>query len=164
MKPCRLSIWIKKKPVLQGKFYYLDGKPTFLFNVDKNKFMEIYQGYGIAEQVLRGFEKAKIRGLQIIAKNTDNHTSYITNRSRLYKKGIKNFFGGHTQWFLPLKNWKVFKDSLEEPYGLPRKTIEEWFKSNKMEDCSPPIDVLERLREEAKRQGWYGFDKVARKV
>lgn len=129
--PTRLKIWINKKPVIQGKFYFRDGKPTFLFNVDKNKWMRNYSGYGIAEQIIEAFQKAKL-SVYIIAKNTDTHINYVTNRSMIFKKGVKAKFGGHTQWFLPLVNWEVFTEPLEEPYGLSAKTCDEWL--------NPPVN------------------------
>jgi len=149
MIAARLQIWINKKPVLQGKFYFREHRPVFLFNVDKNKWMDIYKGYGIAEQILEGFAKSKLH-VQIIAKNTDTHICYTTKRTTIYKKGIKAFYGGHTQWFLPLKNWEVFRDHLSEPFGLPKMTMGDWLVEEdnfrRVEDASMPVSVWEKLK------------------
>ncbi len=150
MIPARLQIWINRKPVLQGKFYVREHKPVFLFNVDKNKWMKIYSAYGIAEQVLEGLAKSKLRFVQIIAKNTDTHICYTATRAKIYAKGIKAFYGGHTQIFLPLRHWEVFRDHLSEPFGLPKMTIGEWLKSgdnfHRVEDASMPFSVLAELK------------------
>ena len=147
---CRIKIFIKGKPVLQGKYYELNGKPTFLFNVDSNKWMRNYAGYGVAEQIFEGFEKLKLHGVQVIAKNTETHINYIAPKSLFYKKGIKDFVGGHDQWFLPLKNWEVFRDSLEEPYGLPSLTVAEWIIRSKEEEQNEGVTKEDYIKNMSK--------------
>lgn len=132
--PARLQIWINRKPVLQGKLYELDGKLTFLFNVDKNKWFRNYGGWSVADQIFSEFPR-----LQIIAKNTDTHINYVATKSKFFKKGIKGFWQGHTQWVLPANNWEVFKGKLNEPFGLPAMTVDEWKKPKEVNHLN--IDV-----------------------
>jgi hypothetical protein len=123
----RLSIWISKKPVLQGKVYQLDGKWVFLVNIDKNKLWYKYNGYSIATQVLEAFKKLKIRPL-ILYKYAERHQVFMATPSKFYKYGIPVNFGGHRQFILALQYWSYFKGELNEPFNLPEVTIDKWVK------------------------------------
>ena len=126
----RLSIFIKDKPVLQGKFYTLNEKPVFLVNIDDNKLFRNYNGYSIAQQIIEGFSKAKLRPL-ILYKHITRNIIYQTTPSTFTKKGVLVDYGGHKQFVLPIKNWKTFKGDLQEPYNLPQMTIDELIKPPK---------------------------------
>jgi hypothetical protein len=156
MKTCRLSIWIKGKPILQGKYYTLNGKPVFLANIDEFKLWTTYNGYSIANQLLEAFSKAKIRPL-ILYHYAKRNLIYKATPSDFTKYGIQIEYGEHRQIILPLKKWHFFHEELAEPYGLPKMTVDEWLKEDKdvVGDVSAPISVMQRLKEEAIKQGWY---------
>ena len=127
-----LKTWIRGKPVTQGKFTYIDDKPTFIANMTKRKWYRNYGGYAIAKQILEGFKKAHVKPV-IIFKRVDLNTHYITNRTRFQKKGILVTDGDHSQFVLPLIQWKAVNGMPEEPRGLYALTIDEWIKRSRDE-------------------------------
>ena len=145
----RLSIFIKGHPVVQGKFYYLNEKPVFLVNIDDNKLWHNYNGYSIANDVLEHFAKAKIRPL-ILYKHIKNGLIYQTVPSKFYKKAIQVNFGDHRQLVLPVKEWKFFKEDLQEPFNLPLMNISTWLNPPKLYpkiDMNQYIDSKMRLKQ-----------------
>lgn len=162
-KSAVLSIWIKGKPIIQGKFCLIGNKPIYIANMTARKLSINGWGYAIAAQVLNAFKAAKIRP-QIIYKRVDLSQHYITNRTRFETKSIARNDGDHQQYWLPLnsRNWKFVNGMPEESYGLPVMTIDKWLKSEAdkkepaiIEDFSIPNDTRSRLRDEAIRKGWY---------
>lgn len=149
LKSARLSIWIAKKPVLQGKFYWLDKRPIFLFNVDKNKLWRNYNGYSIATQLLEVFSELKLR-VTIIYKNIETGEKWSATPSDFYKYGIPVSWGSHRQLVLPIAKWKAFRLNLEEPFNLPKMTIDDWKQTKPQQqqlmDCSMPLNVWEELK------------------
>lgn len=133
MKEAILKTWIRGKPKVQGKFCYVNDKPTFIANMTDRKWYRNFGGYAIAKQILEGFKKAKVKPV-IIFKRVDLNTHYITNRTRFEKKGILVTDGDHSQWVLPLRNWKAVKGMPQEPRGLYALTIDEWIKRSKNEE------------------------------
>jgi hypothetical protein len=73
------------------------------------------------------------------------------------KYGILVDYGSHRQFVLPLNKWRFFHDDLQEPFGLPKLSIDDWIKqsNNTIEDCSAPLSVMQRLKEQAIKDGWY---------
>lgn len=147
MKTARLKIWIKGKPVLQGKYYERDGKPVFLCNIDRNKLWTTYNGYSIANQILEAFSKLKIRPL-ILYKYAERNLVYQATPSDFYRHGIQVDYGHHRQLILPVSKWKFFKEDLKEPFNLPAMTLDEWTKKEekRIEDLSIPFSVLGELK------------------
>lgn len=148
MKQAVLTIWIpNQKFVKQGKYCLIDGKPCFIANMTEAKWFRIYAGYGIAKRIL----DALPRGTKIIYKRVDLGTSYETNKTKFQKKGILVSFGGHSQWVLPLKNWKVIKGMPVEPHQLPVITLDQWLKKTlEVQNVSIHPDVMLRLGKEFK--------------
>lgn len=145
---CRIKIFIKGKPVLQGKYYELNGKPVFLCNVDSHKLWYKYNGYSIANQILESFQKLKLRPL-ILYKNIENGLVFQATPSDFYKHGIPVNFGDHRQLILPVKNWKFFKGNLEEPFNLPALTLDKWMKKPDADvrNFSIQPNIFEQLRQ-----------------
>lgn len=129
----RLSIFIKGCPVIQGKYYTLNGKPVFLVNIDDNKLFYNYNGYSISCQILETFSVAKLRPL-ILYKHLKKNIVYQTTPSVFNKKGILVSYGSHRQSVLPINKWKIFKGDLQEPYNLPSMSVDQWLK--------PPVRTL----------------------
>jgi len=160
MKTCRLQIFVKGKPILQGKFYYLGNKPIFLANVDEQKLWgktgTLPTGFSIANQLLEAFSKAKVRPL-ILYHFTTKNLVYKATPSTFKKYGFMVDYGSHRQTLLPLTKWTFFKEALCEPYGLPKLSVDDWLRANQkvIEDYSAPLSVMMKLKEEAKKQGWY---------
>ena len=122
-KQAVLTIWIPKQGfVRQGKFCLIDNKPCFIANMTARKWWKNYSGYAIAKRIL---EKLP-RGTRIIFKRVDLNTSYETNKTKFQKKGILVSFGFHSQWCLPLKDWKVIKGMPKEPHQLPVISLDKW--------------------------------------
>jgi hypothetical protein len=128
-KEARLYIWIKKKPVLQGKFYYLKGKPVFLVNIDGNKLWTVYNGYSIANQILEALKCTTLRPT-ILYKHVEKNLVYMAKPSWFDKYGIQVGYGGHRQIVLPVSRWSFFKEPLDEPFGLPKMDVNEWKKGD----------------------------------
>jgi hypothetical protein len=135
MKNARLSIWIKNRPVLQGKFYYRDDKPVFLVNIDRKKWWKNYAGYSISAQILEAFSNARLRVL-ILYNLKEEGMVYWTKPTTFKKYGILVKWGGHRQYVLPINRWSLFargEFKLNEPFKLPAMTIDEWLKPEKKE-------------------------------
>lgn len=111
----------------QGKFYYLEGKPIYLADMNPNKWWRNYSGYSISKQIIEAFEKLKLRP-RIIYRLKDKGTLYETTQTKFKKKGILVAYGGHQQYVLPIKEWKAKQASIEEPHGLPEMTVNLWTK------------------------------------
>lgn len=154
MQTTRLSIWIKGKPVTQGKFFYINEKPVFLVNIDANKLWTRFNGYSIANQILEAFSKAKIRPL-ILYKYAERNLVYQATPSSFYKKGIPILAGSHKQMILPVKEWGYFKEPLEEPFHLPVMSVDEWLKSSVLTqvDIKEYSNSRNRLKEIFKSKG-----------
>ena len=123
----RLSIFIKGRPVVQGKYYVLNEKPVFLVNIDEHKLWHNYNGYSIASQILETFSKAKLRPF-ILYKYTTRNIIYQTTPSMFNKKGVLVSYGSHRQIVLPINKWKIFKEDLQEPFNLPQVSVDNWLK------------------------------------
>lgn len=157
LSPAVLRIWIKGKPLVQGKFCYLNGKPVYIANMTSAKLSINGWGYAIAKQILDAFGKAKVKP-RIIYKRADLQQHYITNRHKFQTKGIFRNDGDHQQFWLPLKNWEAHNGLPEEPYKLSVMDVSKWLKSGRqeervIEDVSIPDDVRLRLRDEAVKLG-----------
>lgn len=164
MKSCRLQIFIKGKPKLQGKFYTLNGKYVFLANIDQNKLWTTYNGYSIANQILEAFSKVKIRPV-ILYKYVEKNLIYKATPSDFRKYGIQVDYGSHRQLILPLAKWHFFHDDLQEPFGLPKMTTDNWIKESTthlVEDYSVPLSIMQRLKQDAIKKGWYKPNNVRR--
>ena len=149
MRQARLSIFIGHgKPIPQGKIYKKEDKWIFLANITDAKWFNNYSGYAISAQILEAFTKAKIRP-RIIYNLYEKGIKYETTKSKFYSKGILVPFGNHRQYCLPIKNWKVCREDIKEPFGLPDLTIGKWIKG---ENPDAPVqismDVRLRLKEE----------------
>jgi hypothetical protein len=128
--------------VKQGKFCFINNKPCFVANMTEAKVFRNYAGYAISKRVL---EKLP-RGIQIIYKRIDQQQYFITNRSTIEKKGILISYGGHSQYVLPIKIWKIKHGVLEnEPKDLPVINLDSWVKEEKVVVCK---DGWMRLKEE----------------
>ena len=148
-KTTRLSIWINKKPTLQGKFYYLGNKAIFLVNVDEHKVWTKFGGFSIATQILEAFRKGKVRPL-ILYKHIERNLIYQATPSDFYKHGIPVKYGGHRQMILPFINWKFFKGAINEPFDLPAMTVDEWLGETNKEPRKVVVapSVKQRLKED----------------
>ena len=122
MKNTVLKIFIKGKPIKQGKYAEIDGKPCYFANMTKAKWFRNYTGYAIAKQILDELP----RGTKIIYKRVDLNTHYITNKTRIYKKGILFVYGDHRQYCLPLKQWEAKAGMPAEPKDLPVDILSDW--------------------------------------
>ncbi len=124
-----LSIWYNKKPYRQGKFYGVGKKYYYIANIDDAKLFRKFNGYAIAKRLLDKFSELKIRNLTIIYRYVERNTIYLTKPSVFKTKGILVAFGGHSQYVLPLKNWKAHQtDFKEDPKDLPVIDLEKWGK------------------------------------
>lgn len=150
MIPARLSIWIKRKTVPQGKIFQKDGRWIYLANITSNKYWRNYSGYSIATQLLETFSKAKIRPL-IIYRITDKNLAWSATPTDFLKNGIPVTYGSHRQQVLPIKKWKAHRKSLNEPFNLPDMTIDEWVKLDPVEYHGASMDeyvkAMDRLNE-----------------
>lgn len=119
-----LKIYIPKQGfVEQGKFCLIDEKPCFVANMTERKLFRNFGGYAIAKRVLDSLP----RGTKIIYKRLDLNVYYTTNKTRFQKKGILVKYGQHSQWILPLKNWKTHQGKLQgEPTNLPVMKLQDW--------------------------------------
>jgi len=165
MKEAVLSIFIKGKPVQQGKFFYLDGKPVFLANINPNKWWNNFNGWSIARQILDAFSKSRLRGVKIIYAYKKRATYYTTSATAFRKHGFLADWGGHQQYILNVKYWKANEGKVPEPYNLPVVSSDRWVReagsiaaSRPPSDVTIPLEIKARLREEAIKQGWYGRD------
>jgi len=119
-----LTIYIPNQGfVAQGKFCLIDSKLSFVANMTPVKLWRNYNGYSISRRLLEELP----RGTQIIYKRVDLNQYYIANKSLFQKKGILLSYGNHSQWVLPLKNWKTVSGKLQnEPTNLPVTDLEKW--------------------------------------
>ena len=114
----------------QGKFYSLEGKPTYLADMNPAKWWRNYAGYSIAKQVLDAFSKLKIRP-QIIYRVKETATLYFTTPTQFIKKGIFVAYGSHEQFVLPVRYFKARQGNVSyEPMDLPLINISDWIKSS----------------------------------
>ncbi|MBI3980693.1 hypothetical protein HY345_01725 [Candidatus Microgenomates bacterium] len=127
--PCEsvISIYIPKQGfVSQGKFCFIAGKPSFVANMTERKWFRNYGGYAISRRILDNLPK----GTQIIFKREDLNQYYTTNATTFRKKGILGSWGGHSQYCLPIKNWKPKEGKLlNEPKDKLIMPLEGWLKS-----------------------------------
>lgn len=145
MKNSVISIYIKGKPIKQGKIATVEGKPCYFANMTEKKWFLNYAGYAIAQQVLDELP----RGTKIIYKRADKNEHYITNKSRFTKKGIFGLWGNHRQWVLPIKNWETKKGMPIEPKDLLVESLSEWKKGEY--DPVKAAEQCARLREIARK-------------
>ena len=132
LKPACLQIWYSKdgisRPYTQGKIY-LDGKKwIYLADMDNQKLWRNYNGYSISKQITDVFSKLKLR-VRICYRLKQSGLMYETNLSTFTgSKSILVNYGGHSQWVLPLKNWKVTKTIQDDPHGLLVVDLSRWEK------------------------------------
>ena len=132
LKPVCLQIWYsqdgKVRPFVQGKIYQDGKKWIYLADVDEKKLWHNYNGYSIAKQLTDAFSKLKLR-VRICYRLKRQGLMYETNLSTITgAKSILINFGGHSQWVLPLKNWKVLKAIQDDIHGLPVTDLNKWSK------------------------------------
>lgn len=136
MRNCVLRIWYSQngesKAYEQGKIY-LDGKKwIYLADVDEKKLWRNYNGYSIAKQLTDSFSKLKLK-VRILYRLKKSGLMYETNLSTITGgKSILINYGGHSQWCLPLKNWKVMKAISDEPKDLPVMDLSKWEKNEEI--------------------------------
>jgi hypothetical protein len=119
----------------QGKFYYLEGKATFLADMTPAKWWYKFGGYSISKQILDAFSKAKIKP-QIIYRLRTSGTLYYATSTLFQKKGILTASGGHSQYILPIKNFTAKKGNVaQEPKNLPVMSLSDWLK--------PPVTLIQ---------------------
>lgn len=136
MKQAVLTIFIPNQGfVKQGKFCLINNKSCFIANMTPAKWFRNYGGYAIAKRLLDTLPS----GTKIIYKRVDLGTSYETNKTKFQKKGILIVFGGHSQWCLPLKNWKAVKGMPVEPHDLPVISLDKWLKKEEKPDYKDEI-------------------------
>jgi hypothetical protein len=122
-----LQIYIKGKPVVQGKFFMQGRKAVYIQNVDGAKWVRMVGGYAIAEQLLEAFSKAKLK-VKIIFNIKEKAIAYSTNQTNLNKHGMPFAYGDHRQRALSIKWMKLEKD-FNEPYNLPVMSVDSWLKN-----------------------------------
>ena len=142
LKPVCIQIWYSQngqaKPYVQGKVYPDGKKWVYLADVDDGKLWRNYNGYSIAKQLTDAFSKLKLR-IRICYRLKPQGLMYETNLSTITgSKSILINYGGHSQWCLPLKNWKVKKAIQDDPHGLPVIDLDKWSKEEQK------IEVLEK--------------------
>src|SRR3990167_8151838 len=113
MKNAVLAIWYSQngqsKRFEQGKIYAEGKKWVYLADMDQTKLWRNYNGYSISKQLTDAFSKLKLK-LTICYRLKPQGLMYTTNLSTFTgSKAILVNYGGHSQWILPLKNWKVTK-------------------------------------------------------
>lgn len=125
-----LSIWYNKKSYPQGKFFCIGKTSYFIANIDEAKLFRTFNGWAISKRILDKFSELKLRKVTIIYRFVTKKTLYITVPSTFTSKGILVAFGGHSQYVLPIKNWKVQQgDFTQDPKDLPVMDLEKWVKS-----------------------------------
>ncbi len=132
-----LSIWIPNQGLVeQGKFCVIEGKKYFIANMTSHKEWTNYTGYSISKRVLDELP----RGTTIVYKRLDLDCYLLSNKNTFQTKGILVAFGGHSQWVLPLKNWKAKSGRFEnEPKNLPVMDLADWAKpEGKLVDMFSP--------------------------
>ena len=131
-----LKIWIKGKPVEQGKFWREGKKAFYLQNVDDVKWIRMVGGYAIAEQILESFTKTKLRP-KIIFFFKQKGWAYSTNQTQFNKHGMPYPYGDHRQRAMSVK-WMKLENEFTEPFDLPVVNLDEWSKEEQK------IEVLEK--------------------
>ena len=132
MKNAVISIWYtqngESEPYPQGKIYTDGKKWVYLADMDEGKLWKNYNGYSISKQITDVFSKLKLK-VRICYRLKKSGLMYETNRSTFTSsKSILVNYGGHSQWVLPLKNWKVLKAITDDPHGLPVVNLSQWEK------------------------------------
>lgn len=158
MRSAVLKIWIKGKLKEQGKFFFLEGKPFFVFNMKlikgedgelrPNKLWTSYSSYSIAERIFEGLSALPSRpSCRIIANLKVKNCYWETTLADFRKYGFIQPFGNHRQRLLYLGHWQVKAGQIEEPHGLTDMELEDWKKekSSNINSCS--------LKEEPKVYG-----------
>ncbi|HYD35525.1 MAG TPA: hypothetical protein VD999_05635 [Vitreimonas sp.] len=140
LRPAVLCIWYtdsfgNKRREPQGKFFYLDGKPVFLADMNPNKLWRKFNGYSIAKQILEVFSELKLRP-QIIYRLKSSGLLYYAKPTSFTTKGIMVSYGNHQQYILPIKNFEAKQKALiNEPKNLPLLDLDRW---KKLEEINFP--------------------------
>lgn len=134
MKNVVLSIWYtqegKARKYEQGKIYQEGKKWVYLADMDDAKLWRNYNGYSISKQITDVFSNLKLR-VRICYRIKKQGLMYETNLSTFTgSKSILVNYGRHSQWVLPLKNWKVRKAISDEPKDLPVVDLAGWVKGD----------------------------------
>lgn len=127
MKHAVLAITYNGKQYPQGKYFEKEGKRYFVVNIDEKKLFRTFNGYGISKEVLDAFSRHKLRNILIVYRVVGKNMTYVANPTLFKSKGILVAYGGHPQYVLPIKNWKVYpKDFTIDPKDLPVLPLSKW--------------------------------------
>jgi hypothetical protein len=128
MKNAVLSIFVKGKPIRQGKIWFEGKKSFYLQNIDDQKWVGMVGGYAIADQILETFSKAKVRPT-IIFDFKGKGYAWSTTATTFNKHGMDFPYGNHRQKALSTKWMKIYKD-FKEPHDLPIIVVSDWLKGD----------------------------------
>lgn len=127
MKDTVLAVEYNNKTYPQGKYFEKEGKKYFVANIDEKKLFRTYNGYGISKDILDAFSEHKLTGVFIAYRLIGKNMTYTASPSLFKSKGILVAYGGHEQYILPIKNWKVYaKDFTIDPKDLPVTLVSKW--------------------------------------
>ena len=128
----QLKIWIPgQNYVAQGKVCEFEGKMAYLAEMSATKWFRNYSGYAIAKRLLDSFKKIKFNPV-IVYYRLDLNTYYTTTRNTFVKKGILVGYGGHSQYVLPITNWKAHEGKPSVPKDFPSLSLTDWEKQVKL--------------------------------
>ena len=128
MKNTVLEIYIKGKPIQQGKIWFAGKKCFYLQNVDDAKWVKMVGVYAISEQILEAFTKAKLRP-KIIFNFKKKGWAYSTNQTAFNKHGMPFPYGDHRQRAMSVK-WMRLEKDFEEPFDLSVRSVDSWLKGD----------------------------------
>lgn len=120
--------------VTQGKVCEFSGKPSYVATMTAAKWFRNYSGYAISQRVITAFKDAKFNPV-IVYDRPDLNTYYTTTRGMFIKKGVLVGYGGHSQYVLPISNWKAHEGHVVVPKDFPCISLDEW----KRKTLAPPL-------------------------
>lgn len=141
----QLKIWIPgQNYVAQGKVCEFEGKMAYMAEMSDKKWFRNYSGYAIAKRLLDSFQKVKFNPV-IVYYRHDLNTHYTTTRNTFVKKGILVGYGGHSQYVLPINNWKAKLGIPKVPTDFPSLSLTDWQKKVEIEKSGtvPAPSVVE---------------------
>lgn len=122
----QITIWIPgQNYVAQGKVCEYNGKMAYMAAMSERKWFRNYNGYAISKRVIDSFAKVKFNPT-IIYYRPDLNTTYTTTRSKFTSKGILVCYGGHSQYILPIHNWKATAGIPKTKTDYPTLPLPEW--------------------------------------
>ena len=113
----------------QGKYFSRGKHRYYIANIDEYKLFKTFNGYAISKAILDSFSRSGLKNINIIYRYPEKGLYYLATPSQFTSKGILVPYGGHEQYVLPLKNWKVVNGTFNtDPKNLPVIDVKKWEK------------------------------------